>query len=92
MVEVNGAIIRRNREALKAKRDIDPCNQGETKPSPGTDAAKQKEPVSELNVQNSNKATAQTLKSGTQQSTPAVPLRATGTRTVKAPIRYGYDE
>ena len=56
-------------DALKPKRDIDPHNQGETKPSPGTDAAKQKEPVSELNVQNSNKATAQMLKSGTQQST-----------------------
>ena len=54
MVEVNGAIIRRNREALKLKKDIGPRNQGETKPSPGTDAAKQKEPVSELNVQNSN--------------------------------------
>ena len=31
MVEVNGAIIRRNREALKPKRDIGPHNQGETK-------------------------------------------------------------
>lgn len=92
MVEVNGAIIRRNREALKPKRDIGPHNQGETKTPPGTDKPKQKEPVSELNVQNSNKATAQMLKSGTQQSTPAVPLRATRTRTVKAPIRYGYDE
>lgn len=92
MVEVNGAIIRRNREALKPKRDIGPHNQGETKTPPGTDKPKQKEPVSELNVQNSNKATAQMLKSGTQQSTPAVPLRATRTRTVKALIRYGYDE
>lgn len=92
MVEVNGAIIRRNRETLKPKRDIGPHNQGETKTPPGTDKPKQKEPVSELNVQNSNKATAQMLKSGTQQSTPAVPLRATRTRTVKAPIRYGYDE
>ena len=92
MVQVNGAIIRRNREALKPKRDIGPHNQGETKPSPGTDAAKEKEQVSDLNVQNSNKATAQMLKSGTQQSTPSVPLRATRTRTVQAPIRYGYDE
>ena len=92
MVQVNGAIIRRNREALKPKRDIGPHNQGETKPSPGTDAAKEKEHVSDLNVQNSNKATAQMLKSGTQQSTPSVPLRATRTRTVQAPIRYGYDE
>ena len=92
MVQVNGAIIRRNREALKPKRDIGPHNQGETKPSPGKDAAKEKEQVSDLNVQNSNKATAQMLKSGTQQSTPSVPLRATRTRTVQAPIRYGYDE
>ena len=92
MVEVNGAIIRRNREAFKPKRDIGPHDQGETKPSPGTDAAKEKEQVSELNVQNSDKATAQMLKSGTPQSTPSVPLRATRTRTVKAPIRYGYDE
>lgn len=89
MVEVNGAIIRRNREALKPKRDIGPHNEGETKTPPGTDKPKQKEPVSELNVQSSNKATAQMLKSGTQQSTPAVPLRATRTRRVKAPIRYG---
>ena len=92
MVKVNGAIIRQNREALKPKRDIGPHNQGETKPSPGTDAAKEKEQVSDLNVQNSNKATAQMLKSGTQQSTPTVPLRATRTKTVKAPIRYGYDK
>ena len=92
MVKVNGAIIRQNIEALKPKRDIGPHNQGETKPSPGTDAAKEKEHVSDLNVQNSNKATAQMLKSGTQQSTPTVPLRATRTKTVKAPIRYGYDK
>ena len=92
MVEVNGAIIRRNREAFKPKGDIGPHDQGETKPSPGTDAAKEKEQVLELNVQNSDKATAQMLKSGTPQSTPSVPLRATRTRTVKAPIRYGYDE
>ena len=89
MIEVIGAIIRRNREALKPKRDIGPHNEGETKTPPGTDKPKQKEPVSELNVQSSNKATAQMLKSGTQQSTPAVPLRATRTRRVKAPIRYG---
>ena len=82
MVQVNGAIIRQNREALKPKRDIGPHNQGE----------KEKEQVSDLNVQNSNKATAQMLKSGTQQSTPSVPLRVTRTRTVQAPIRYGYDE
>ena len=50
MVKVNGAIIRQNREALKPKRDIGPHNQGETKPSPGTDAAKEKEHVSDLNV------------------------------------------
>ena len=62
------------------------------RPSPGTDAAKEKEHVSDLNVQNSNKATAQMLKSGTQQSTPTVPLRATRTKTVKAPIKYGYDK
>ena len=92
MVQVNGAIIHQNREALKPKRDIGPHNQGETKPSPGTDAAKEKEQVSDLNVQNSNKATAQMLKSGTQQSTPTVPLRVTRTKTVKAPIRYGYDK
>ena len=92
MVKVNGAIIRQNIEALKPKRDIGPHNQGETKPSPGKDAAKEKEQVSDLNVQNSNKATAQMLKSGTQQSTPTVPLRATRTKTVKAPIRYGYDK
>ena len=92
MVEVNGAIIRRNRVALKPKSEIGSHHQGETKPSPGTDAATEKEQVSDLNVQNSNKATAQMLKSGTQQSTPSVPLRATRTRTVQAPIRYGYDE
>ena len=92
MVQVNEAIIHQNREALKPKRDICPHNQEETKPSPGADAAIEKEQVSDLNVQNSNKATAQMLKSGTQESTPTVPLRATRTRTVKAPIRYGYDE
>ena len=87
MVKVNEAIIRRGREALKLNRDIGPPNQVETKPSPGTDAAKEKEQFPELNVLNSNKGTAQMLKSGSQQSTPTFPLRATHTRTVKTPIR-----
>ena len=90
MVEVNGAIIRRNRGALKPKRDIGPVSHLETKLSPVTDAAKEKQQALELNVQ--NKATAQMMKSGTQQSTPIVSLRATRSRTVKAPITYGHDE
>ena len=89
LVEVNGNTLRRNREALRPKKDTQMTGEStvaETKPP--APAPAQAERQTALNSTSHSDATAPVRVNNTQQQTLSAPLKTTRTRIVRAPVTF----
>ena len=91
MVEVNGATVRRNREALRPKLDGGSITQRNVEDTvietQATESAKAEEAPAVPSTHQS-KGTAPVVGSDMQQITPSVPMKTTRTRIIRPPVRF----
>ena len=88
LVEVNGNTLRRNRQALRPKKDTQMTGEttiAETKPPSSVPA--ETEGQTALRSTNHSDVTTPVKVSDTPQQNLSVPLKSTRTRIVKAPVR-----
>ena len=89
LVEVNGNTLRRNRQALRPKKDTQMTGEttiAETKPPSSVPA--ETEGQTALRSTNHSDVTTPVKVSDTPQQNLSVPLKSTRTRIVKAPVRF----
>ena len=89
LVEVNGNTLRRNREALRPKKDTQMTGETTTaEAKPPTTVPAQAERQTTLKSTNHSDVATPVKVSDTPQQNPSAPLKSTRTRIVKAPVRF----